>query len=329
MKLWNVKHRTTNSSQGYILIFFSTLLFLILILLILVILDFSEKPAPRLTPNFSLNEKVRWLKVNGGNCDILVIGSSMALGNIDGPHIKSALPNRSILNTGAWGLSLMDTLNLLQIIAPICKPKLIVLVMAQSDFSHSNTVPDWSQISRYLNHKRLEPEFSYIYNMDGLYYLTSFIDRIGKKEMGNKIYDSLNFDETGGVVLDSIGLVVDEKKWNGFLMERLLTNIDINNGLKSLSKIKSVALKNDSQLLIISNPIRKSAWKLFSENNASELWSYVSQWSIRNQVSFINDSQSLNLDDSHFADYMHLNNKGARALINDLIPKIQNLLNTN
>ena len=326
MKLWNFKHRTTNSSQGYILIFFSTLLFLILVLLILVILDFSEKPAPRFTPNFALNEKVRWLKVNGGNCDILVIGSSMALGNIDGPHIKSALPNRSILNTGAWGLSLMDTLNLLQIIAPICKPKLIVLVMAQSDFSHSNTVQDWSQISRYLNHKRLEPEFSYIYNMDGLYYLTSFLDRIGKKEMGNKIYDSLNFDETGGVVLDSTGLEIDYKKWNGFLNEAPLTKINMDNGFKSLLKISGIASHCGSQLLIITTPIRRAAWKIQLENKIFQLWSDVSLWSMIHNVTYVNDSQSLDFDDSYFADYMHLNNKGARALTEDLLPTIQRLL---
>ena len=326
MKPKKIRTQIIISPRYYIAIFSSTVLLIFFLTYILITLDFPLKPAPRLSPSLSFNEKIKWLKPNAESCDILIIGSSIALNDIDGPYLQKELPNYSIVNAGAWGLSIAETSNFLEIIAPICNPKVVILAVDYSAFILTPSVQNWSAISKYFERGWLVSESSYIHNMDAIHYLKTYISRSKRAKMGNKIYDSLNFDQTGGVLLESAGFKIDLKRWDGFLTAVPRSNPLVTNNFEALSKVHKTATNAGAQLIIVTAPLRDIAFKSLPTNITSQLWSEVAIWSIDKNVTVLNESKYLKLDDSNFVDYDHLNSKGARVLTQKMLQKIKIIL---
>ena len=114
----------------------------------------ADLPAPHLSRSASFNEKAGWLRgaLASGRCDVLVVGSSMALNNVAASRLAGT--GHSVINIGSFGVNPEDTLELLRIVTARCAPRLIVMATYQGDFA--SDMPDdktiaWPALRAYLS----------------------------------------------------------------------------------------------------------------------------------------------------------------------------------
>ena len=103
-------------------------------------LNYYSTPPPNLSNSISLNAKVLFLKNNfsRANIDILAIGSSMSLNNINSSSITKAYSDEQYLNLSSWGLTMEETFNLIKIYNKKYHPKTIIISSNYSDFKGSS-----------------------------------------------------------------------------------------------------------------------------------------------------------------------------------------------
>ena len=317
-KILNINDRNIS----FILWFFLTQIFILAIVFLLIFTFRSELPAPSISSSISFNEKARWLRKYGisqNSCDILVIGSSIGLNNIDTEAVTKALRNKSIINVSSWGLALPDSAKLLSILAPLCKPKLIIYVAYHTDFKgQPDKTINWAVFSSYLNGR--SELITYISSPKIYFYITTFFWLRNIRIKKNSIYASLDFTKTGSVMLNSEYFEVDQNRWDGWNInngDNILNASDVQLGLKSLSLIEEIAKQHGARLMAIKTPLRKK-YDGSATNLLSDLWYKVEQSVLNAGGIFINVGLHSKFDDSFFADFVHLNKDGAKN-VSDII----------
>jgi hypothetical protein len=287
----------------------------------------KDLPAPRISSSESFNEKARWLH-NWGNkkCDVLVIGSSMALNNIDWVSIKPMLKNKSLVNTASWDMTVSKSASMLKYVAPICKPDLIVLVAFFGDFNAKENQPiDWEFFQQYLG--TLPTGFAYLKSADFAYYASTFANLKILASKGNSVYESLNFDETGSVILDCDHFQRSRRRWDGY--DRYLSLLDkrkVQIELDGLLEIENIAKANRSRLVVIATPLRKTAEEKVANTWATALLGDVAQSVQATGGQFVQAGLLADFPDLDFADFAHLNKCGATKVAELIAPTITNAL---
>jgi hypothetical protein len=317
----NLTKKESEYEVGYFSIFIITLFLYATLLLLLIFKDYNHKPAPRFTNSFSLNEKVKWFN-NISSCEILIIGSSIALNGIDGLYLQEKFKDKTIINVSAWGLTVNDISKWIEIIANKCTPKIIIYALNLDDFCNENSINDWSEIEYYLNNKYFREELSYFRNLDGVYYMRTYLDKYRKFKFQNKIYDSILFDHTGGVLLDSNDFNVNPLRWDGLKIINAHRECKFEENFKFLNKLRDIATKAEARFLISTTPIREAAMNKNSEKFTIALSENID--SNFNDIIFLNNTINLKLDDTNFVDYVHLNKKGAKILTESIVTKLNN-----
>ncbi len=301
----------------------------VLVLAFFVFVEVFERslPAPRISPSESFNEKARWLH-NLGNkkCDVLVIGSSMALNNIDWVSINPVLKNKSVVNTASWNMPISKSGTMLKYIAPICKPDLIVLVAFFGDFNVKENQPiDWEFFQQYLG--SLNTGLAYLKSADLAYYTSTFVSLRIRANKGNSIYESLNFDETGSVILDCDHFQKSRSRWDGYdRYSSLMDKKEVQIELDGLLEIENIARANRSRLVVISTPLRKAAEEKIANTWATALWSDVAKSVQASGGLFVQAGLLADFPDSDFADFAHLNKCGATKVAELIAPTIIKVL---
>jgi hypothetical protein len=286
----------------------------------------KQLPAPRLSSSESFNEKARWLReLESKQCDVLVIGSSMALNNVDWAFIRPALNDMTVVNTASWDMSISASAAMLKYIAPVCKPKFIVLVAFFGDFNSKGHQPiDWQLFQDYFNGQ--PSPLVYLKSADLTYYLSTFSSLEKLSSKGNTVYESLNFDVTGSVMLDCKNLVRKKSRWEGynsylshFSPEKVQVELD------GLTEIERIAQANHSHLVVVSTPLRKVAEEKIAASWVATFLKKVKQ-SVQNAGGvFIQAGALANFTDSDFADFAHLNECGARKVATLIVPSMLEL----
>jgi hypothetical protein len=278
----------------------------------------DELPAPRLSSSISFNEKAKWLRSHGNHCDVLVLGSSLALYNIDTLYIKQNFSDKSIINAASFGMSISETNRLLEVLGPICKPKIIILGIAYSDFGEKSKFINFKNLENYLKGK--DPLFfSYIKEFDPQYYMSSYRD--SKENLNNINYAfNLLFNESGGVLIRNTNKVIMGK----FMSKESLNPKNIEIELNALNQIINYSKINNSKLLIVSTPIRKDIEPLIS-TTAAPIFASVLSLLKKTDTPFYT-YENLTLASSDYVDYAHLNSNGSRLITAPLIPIIHQLL---
>jgi hypothetical protein len=296
---------------------------LCIVAVILLFRFFQEKlPAPHLSNSISFDEKARWLRNNlAGRCGVLIIGSSIALNNVYSKELEMLYPGEAIINTASWGMGIEDSYLMLLKIIPLCRPKAIILLTNYVDFfSASNKEIVWDRFEKYLRGSSIE--LTYLQGFNLFSFASELRDQNVRTAKGRRIYGSLKFDDTGTVNLECEPFETDPHRWEGYKFDNFSPSKIRPAAIDAITSIAATADQINSQLIVVTTPMRQIAELTVYPDFRAEFWSSVKRRVERSNGIYIRVSGTDGFDDKFFADFQHLNECGAKKLTNRLTREI-------
>ena len=301
---------TSENPVSYLVAMLSGIAILLIAFAVSVVTLGADVP-PRISNSLSFNAKAQWL-ARVPRCDILVLGSSMALNNIDGMVLERAVPGHAVANAGSWGMRPNEDLRLLSVLMKRCGPRLVILPVYYGDFSsprarlHESKEINWGRLGRTLSGR--DPRRDLILDFDAQYLFDSYVKLQSSEYSTRSYYNSLVFDATGGVLFDDSGFNVDPKRWNGYSAKA--KEIPIQNEVTSLRRLVKMARESNIEVLVVKMPLTSSGAVAFDQSRISGHWNTVRATVTSEGGEFI-DLADLNISDAMFADFCHLKRSGA------------------
>ena len=228
-------------------------------------IDRNHLPAPRITSSISLNEKIAWAKKRPPEtCDVIILGSSVALNNIDGNKISKKF--HPTTNLAAWGLSVRDSASFMKIFLESCKPKQIVYLFSYGDFMSRPSIANWSEVHDFLKSKDLN--LFYLKNLDIPYYINGYFDIKKSHTSTNLMYESLNFDESGSVLYEVDKFKINQKRWMGHDSLGVIKEALVLDNLQAFQDMANMAKVNDIKFYAVTATPRGDAKTSFKSIKA-------------------------------------------------------------
>lgn len=303
---------------------FVFLLPLILLMMIVYGTFFKLGFEPLFTNSTSLDLKLLDLRSHKfKNIEVLSIGSSMTLNNLNSSEIKLTNKSDTYYNFGAWGLQIADTLYLLEYLTKIYKLKCVVISSSLPDFCEKDkiTIPKHTELAL------INSYLPYFYTKSSI---LQIIDRHRQKlkyKADSYGYDNLNYDESGGVVFNIPKENISLERWNEGL------SIPTNATQYQYDKLRELALflkNNQIVFLFAQAPIKKS---LFSSQASSAVindhFNKCQSIVNKNGGNYINLHNPSVFDDGLFVDQYHLNGAGSKIYTKQISSKLFELLDKN
>ncbi|CAG4891662.1 hypothetical protein [Paraburkholderia gardini] len=264
-------------------------------------------PGPRISASEAFNEKAAWLRTQlaPSKCDVLVIGSSVALNDVDNQELAQSLHTSNIINAASWGLNIEDLPAFYSHLSQHCKFRTVILATTYIDFeSHWDKEIDWQAFEHYLSGAQLQP---YVQTPD-LYYYTRRITSGWRDRDHPGNVDSLDFDHGGSVLLACGKLDLPDERvyaWrtHGITSPRPGTYV-------ALAKLAAQIRSDGARFIIVSTPVAAAARNHFGAALPG-FWQPIEGFVHAQGVEFIYGQTKLTLNDSSFADFLHLNRCGA------------------
>lgn len=186
-------------------------------LLIPVVYLFAQRtyfPAPRFTANIAVNEKLAFIRNNvPEKLDVLAVGSSMTLNNLNSEAVMQHFGNIAYLNAGAWGTGASEVHLLGTLLAKKYRPKTVLVATNMMDFRRQENVlaEDSSCIATFVNGRAIW--LSYLSHWNAPYYLrNSESNKLRLTDQAN--YEYLGFDAHGGATLIFPPERIDQNRFN-------------------------------------------------------------------------------------------------------------------
>lgn len=311
-------------SKKWIVLWF--LSFLTLTSIVLIIIKLSDVPL-RFSSSISYDAKLNFLHDNQliNRSDTLVVGSSMAINNVDAKSLEeNSNTLHNVINLASWGLQSADVTQLIQLI-DLKKIKYIVYSTQYVDFyKYQKKDIDEEEVKKYINR-----EFSYY---PYLRTIEVFFNNIDTYINFKKIYEDknrcsyLNFDKRGSVLLDINNQFIIKDRWfKDHKNEVTLSDKSLN----ELLLLNSLAKKNNIKLIVITSPI-KEAYLNKSDKIRKVFNEYVTRLkrlSEENDFLYYNANDQLKLTDSYFVDGIHLHKRGAEVYSRNIAQFIDKSIN--
>jgi hypothetical protein len=159
-------------------------------------------PAPRITANFALNEKLALARQHRAEgVDVLALGSSMTLNNLSSEGVMAHFGPVRYLNLGAWGMGAEELSVTGPALVERLRPDTVIVVTNLMDFKRAVmlSASDSAHAVRYLDSAR--PLSAYWHHWDAPYFLRQMeFDRTRFTDPTN--YEYFAMDTHGGVTLD-------------------------------------------------------------------------------------------------------------------------------
>jgi len=306
-----------NSKQWIIIVFFIPIVLsgvaIILIKTFNLPLRFSNSISYDVKLNYIQNNKLM------NNSDTIVIGSSMALNNINGIELEDNSINiKKVANLSSWGLQTSEVLQLIKLV-DLKNIKYLIYSTQYFDFRESRLKNiDEKEVEKYLNNQfTLYP---YKITIQGL--TNNLANNIRYKNLylnPNK-YSYLDYDRTGSINLTFGSEFIKKDRWENEYKKIYNLSTQCFEALAELSQISKL---HNIQLIVITTPIRKSI--LYSNEGVldifNEFTTKLSNLSIKQNFIYLNTQSILNLTDEYFVDRTHLNKNGA-TLVSAEISKL-------
>jgi hypothetical protein len=262
----------------------------------------KNMPAPNLTDSYSLNDKLSFVRKK--KADVITVGSSMSLNNINSDVIVNKLKTNSYLNLSSWGLSMKDIFMMIKVYTSVHKPSTIILSSNYCDFQVRDKKFDYNEIRDYLT--GVKPRMHYFFlNFNLGYHFTNFAYAKWIKS-GNNFYESLVYDKYGAVAFNPLNFKINAKRWN---------NVD-HSGLRDaaydyLDSISNFCRQNKIKLLFFQSPIRGGIYTSLKKDWLFNHISRVKTIILNNGQVFIGSDDRV-WPDSLFVDALHFNASGTR-----------------
>ncbi|MCD4651550.1 MAG: hypothetical protein K8S56_07175, partial [Candidatus Cloacimonetes bacterium] len=176
---------------------------------------FDKKlPAPPITNNPMLNEKVGLLKSRGlSGYQIIAIGSSMTANNLDSAVIREYFTNGRYFNMAATNLKMQELRKLCLCLIETVSPEYFIINSNLMDFYHDSAP---IRIDSYKPYLVTQTPFVFYLKHWNPMYLLRFINEYKYRRYSKSIYGSLAFDENAGALLEIYGQDIDSKRYNHF-----------------------------------------------------------------------------------------------------------------
>ena len=276
------------------------------VIIFIVIFNYNSFPAPKISKNYSLNEKLFFF--NDFDANYITIGSSLALNNIHSEELMKVIKHDNYLNLASWGMKMSDNYCMLKVYCQYNNPSVIFLAGNIIDFTNSGVKLRADQITgRISNPNFFLKSFYYLTNSDIRYYYKYL--RLNKKSKFNSNFlESIEFDSQGGVLYSNVNFSVDSVSYN--------TNgnnfDDLNQeNYQYLDSISNFVASHHCKLVFIQTPTRASLLDPTYREKKSHHIQKVKSILNKYQHDFI-DGSAVDWDDSLFVDFGHFNEKGAR-----------------
>lgn len=270
---------------------------------------------PLLSNNVSLDAKVQWLqKEKIMAVDLLLSGSSLTQCNFDSDIIDSAT-EQTFVNAAAWGLSMVDQLNLLPVLIDKYHPNKILITTGVPDFVlRDKNIFYACDVKNYLDN------IPY-----GWYNLKYF--SIRNQNERKQLIESYSADSSHLYTLayDTHGAISFKKKYfqGDTLRFSRRFSYPKNIAYDALNKICLLAKGNNIRLIVADAPVRNDFANTPGEKYALKTHRKKVK-SIVNKNGFVFiEADENKLSDSHFVDQVHLNNEGAGVYTKAVLQKIK------
>ncbi len=296
-----------------------TLFFIFIInsfIFIFYIYNYKNVPL-RFTNSISFDAKLSFLKKSEklNDVEILIIGSSMGLNNINSIVLSQNLGNK-ILNLSSWGLKTNEIYEFLKIL-DLSKIKKIIYLNQYFDFyGESISSYDSEEIKNYLYNESLLPGYINTFFTlnsnfkDYIYWKNNYLDETK--------YSNLRFNEYGDIGLKINKENIDQGRWN-----KITDTKELSINYNSLEDMIVYFQKNDIEFYLVTTPYRQ---KFFSEDKFLNQYNkYINKiYSLKSKYNFnyINLHDRLNLTDIYFTDSSHLNFEGSNLVSKELLKSI-------
>ena len=289
-----------------------SLLALLVVTTLVCVHAFREKlPPPPFTGSISFDEKAMWIaKRLKEPCDILAIGSSMTMNNLD----SSAFAGQDFINASSWGMKIEQTDYFVDLLLNYWSPKTLIVVTAPIDFEgdyRGKKIFDREKLKRFFDSGDLfRAHLDYL----SAHYLLGTMSEVRRDRVGRKTYYSLDFDEGGSVPLDLMTEDFErlDDRWNKSLAQEEAIVEASYLGLQSLAKR---CQDKGIRLLLVQSPIRED---IMTEKDTAFLakthWPRLAKICHESSGAFHNFHGTLAMTEGDFADSTHLSRSGARKL---------------
>lgn len=264
-------------------------------------------PVP-LSGSISFDEKMEWLWKGGERrWDVLAVGSSMTLNNLDGATVAAGLPrDAAFVNAASWSMKIADSQALIDYVAEVREPRAVLLVTGPMDF--------YGAAQGFVRREQLDTlrtttayPLLVARHFDPLWYWQR-ADAIGAQRADRSWYTSLRFDDWGCVPLDVRWPAVAEDRWN----ERPRLEQVSDRQYTALAAIADRLAARGTLLVCAQAPIRADAVAACGEDRLRAHWARLEAILAARGLRFHNLHDDLALGVEAFADYSHLNADGAR-----------------
>lgn len=266
-------------------------------------------PAPRYTSNVALNEQVyRISQLPTGSADILAVGSSMTLNNLASAPVTRHFGSTAFVNSGAWGMGIMESADLMPELVSRLAPSTILMVTNLMDMKLGSVM---SESERIAVHRCLEEGGSiwdYFRYWDAPWFLRQMdLNRIRFTDRGN--YEFLGFDEYGAATLE----VPPERIVRSRYDEKPPTAQDLDDTAYAILESMAIWLREEGvDLVVLRSPYRQGLLtdplRELNQQHAARIHAILEA----SGHQFI-DGNKLEWPDSLFNDASHLDRAGAEA----------------
>lgn len=284
--------------------------------------SFGVLPPAPLTGNLSFDEKALFVRnALPYEYPIVAAGSSMTLNNLSTDALAAGLPGHPrILNIGAWNMKIGDTRRWLAHVMRSTHPKVVITVTGLMDFYPQE---HWlsggePQLDAYLT--RIPYGWFIARNLSLIYYV-QHAPIIARDRRSRKTYDSLAFDSGGAVPLEVEYPAIDQTRWNEVPKPELLDEEQY----QQFSLMSRDLSSQGVQLIVAQAPLRK---RVLADGRLAAVevhWRRLESILAKQGHRFINLGKNLDFDDSYFADYSHLNYRGAVIFSSELAGRISTM----
>lgn len=287
----------------------------------LVILEQTNIPL-RFSNSISYDAKLNFMRNNKllDGTNTIVIGSSMALTNINGTRLEEGSEKiKKIANLSSWGLQTSEVLQLIKLIK-LDKIEYIIYPTQYIDFKEYRVKDiDEDEVKSFLNNEFiLSP---YLNRLESLVSNIRDYMQYDNKYLNPNKYSYIGFDKTGGIELNFSSEYIDKKRWNSQKREEYTLEERCFNDLQELNNI---AKSKDITLIVITTPYRKPILQdnkdvSYIFNKYVQKLEYISN---KQQFIYLNMHEKLNLSDNYFLDRSHTNKKGAISVSNEILKSV-------
>lgn len=284
-------------------------------------ITFKDIPPPNFSNSYSYNEKMEFVRKTSIRPDVIAIGSSMSLNNLDSETITKRLQTDSYLNLSSWGMSLKDIYSLLKLQSEIHKPHTLIMSSGIVDFQEVDKSVDYTTLEEYLRSNDKEEILFHLECFNLKYYISKFKYAKFVRSSIHE-YEYLGYDKYGAVNFNGKDFHIDSSRWNRDYMN--FGSIETSY-YSHLDSITTFCKNNNISLLFLESPYRKGLYSKFDTEKLGRLNAHIQKVeSIVNKDDheFINANEVI-WDDSLFVDGTHLNAIGAKLFTEYCLNKLK------